>query len=135
MPSNIMIMILNHSSSGLNPNPLLLLQLLILMNTFFTPWTPAELLELPFLDLTKAFDTVNHKIVLGVVDAASDWRSSVLENRSQVTCCNNAMSNQEPVSIEVVQGSILGPLYMNDLPDVLEHCSVTLSADTVLSFN
>ena len=43
-----MIMILNHSSSGLNPNPLLLLQLLILMNTFFTPWTPAELLELPF---------------------------------------------------------------------------------------
>ena len=37
-----------HSSSNLNPNPLLLLQLLILMNRFFTPWTPAELLELPF---------------------------------------------------------------------------------------
>ena len=130
-----MIMIVNHSSSGLNPNPLLLLQLLILMNTFFTPWTPAELLE-----LTKAFDTVNHKIALGVVDAASDWLSSVLANRSQVTCYNNAMSNQEPVSIEVAQGSILGPLlfliYMNDLPDVLEHCSVTLYAhNTVLSFN
>ena len=93
-----------------------------------------------FLDLTKAFDTVNHKIALGVVDAASDWLSSVLANRSQVTCCNNAMSNQEPVSIEVAQGSILGPLlfliYMNDLPDVLEHCSVTLYAhNTVLSFN
>ena len=93
-----------------------------------------------FLDLTKAFDTVNHKIVLGVVDAASDWLSSVLANRSQVTCCHNAMCNQEPVSIEVAQGSILGPLlfviYMNDLPDVLEHCSVTLYADnTVLSFN
>ena len=43
-----MIMILNHSSSGLNTNPLLLLQLLILMNAFFTPWTPAELVELPF---------------------------------------------------------------------------------------
>ena len=37
-----------HSSSNLNPNPLLLLQLLILMNRFFTSWTPAELLELPF---------------------------------------------------------------------------------------
>ena len=43
-----MIMILNHSSSGLNPNPLPLLQLPILMNRFFTPWTPAELPELPF---------------------------------------------------------------------------------------
>ena len=89
-----------------------------------------------FLDLTKAFDTVNHKIVLnklsalGVVDAASDWSNFVLANRSQVSCCNNAMSNQEPVSTGVAQGSIVGPLlfafYMNDLPDVLEHCSVTL---------
>ena len=140
-----MIMILNHSSSGLNPNPLPLLQLLTLMNRFFTPWTPAELLGLP-LDLTKAFDTVNHKIILnklsafGVVDVASDWFSSFLANRSQVTCCNNAMSNQEPVSTGVAQGSIFGPLlfviYMDDLPDVLEHCSVTSFADnTVLSFN
>ena len=38
----------HYYSNPQNPNPLLLLQLLILMNRFFTPWTPAELLELPF---------------------------------------------------------------------------------------
>ena len=73
----------------------------------------------------------HHKLsALGVEDAAGDLFSSFLATASQVTCCNNAMSNQEPVSAGVAQGSILGPLlfafYMNDLPDVLEHCSVTL---------
>ena len=94
-------------------------------------------------DLTKAFDTVNHSILLrklsglGVDDAARDWFNSFLSNRCQVTCCKNAMSDLPSISIGVPQGSILGPLlfiiYMNDLPDVLDHCSVTLYADdTVL---
>ena len=95
--------------------------------------------------VTKAFDTVNHSILLrklsglGVDDAARDWFNSFLSNRCQVTCCNNAMSDPASISICVAQVSILGPLlfiiYMNDLPDVLDHCSVTLYADdTVLYF-
>ena len=54
-----------------------------------------------------------------------------------VTSCNDVCSEIAPVSIGVARSSILGPLlfilYMNDLPDVLQFCHVTLYADdTVL---
>ena len=54
-----------------------------------------------------------------------------------MTNCNDGCSKIAPVSIGVAQGFILGPLlfiiYMNDLPDVLQFCQVTLYADdTVL---
>ena len=99
-----------------------------------------------FLDLTKAFDTVNHSILsrklsrFGVDDTAQNWFDSFLSNRNQVTCCGRAQSDPDIVSVGVAQGSILGPLlfiiYMNDLPNVLESCSVTLYADdTVLYFS
>ena len=96
-----------------------------------------------FLDLAKAFDTVNHTILLqklsnyGVDDTAKAWFTSFLTNRKQVTSCNDVCSEVAAVSIGVAQGSILGPLlfiiYMNDLPDVLQFCHITLYADdTVL---
>ena len=96
-----------------------------------------------FLDLAKAFDTVNHTILLqklsnyGVDDIAKAWFTSFLTNRKQVTSCNDVCSEAASVSIGVAQGSILGPLlfiiYMNDLPDFVLFCHVTLYADdTVL---
>lgn len=91
------------------------------------------------------FDTVSHSILLSKLsamsddDVAHDWFDSFLSNRREVTCCYNAMSDTASVTIGVAQGSILGPLlfiiYMNDLPDILDHCRVTLYADdTVLYF-
>ena len=89
-----------------------------------------------FLDLAKAFDTVNHTILLqklsscGVDDAAKAWFTSFLTNRKQVISCNDVCSEVASVSIGVAQGFILGPLlfiiYMNDLPDVLQFCRVTI---------
>ena len=111
----------------------------ITASAYFTDWIlhavdTSSVTGVAFLYLTNAFNTVNHKILvnklysLGVKDGARDWVSSVLANRSQVTCCSNPMPNHESVSVGVVQGSILGMLlfviYMNDLdlPDLLEQC-------------
>ena len=98
-----------------------------------------------FIDLTKAFDTVNHSILLlklkclGVsADSVTyKWFESYLCNRCQVTVYKNVQSDMDILPIGVPQGSILGPLlftiYINDLPNYLNHCYVTLYADdTVL---
>ena len=105
-----------------------------------------ELTGAVFIDLTKAFDTVNYSILLsklcslGVPNAspAYNWFESYLSNRRQVTVCNGTKSSPETVQIGVPQGPILGPLlfmlYINDLPDYLEHCDVTLYADDTVLF-
>ena len=98
-----------------------------------------------FLDLTKAFDTVDHCILLsklsaiGVSPSSIKWFESYLSNRKQRTSCGNELSDALPVTVGVHQGSILGPLlfvvYINNLPDAVINSEVTLYADdTVLYY-
>ena len=69
-----------------------------------------------FVDLTKAFDTVNHTILLlklknmGINLDIILWLTSYLDNRTQVTMANNTLLTQANVKFGVPQGSILGPL-------------------------
>ena len=92
-----------------------------------------------FIDLQKAFDIVNHKILLsklehyGIRGTALAWFSSYLYNRSQYVSVNGHNSNCLNITCGVPQGSVLGPLlfliYINDLPNSSTKLTFYLFAD------
>ena len=92
-----------------------------------------------FIDLQKAFDTVDHEILLkqlahyGIRGLANDWFESYLLNRYQFVSINGYESNILPMKHGISQGSVLGPLlflmYVNDLHNSIKYCKVRHFAD------
>ena len=90
------------------------------------------------IDLQKAFDTIDHKIllkkmqVLGFSSPAIDWFKSYLTDRTFKVYLDNSISSPAKVTCGVPQGSILGPLlfllYVNDMSQAVR-CDLLLYAD------
>ena len=92
-----------------------------------------------YIDLKKAFDTVNHRILIekmqryGIRGHILDWFKSYLNNRKQFTHINHTNSDLNSISCGVPQGSILGPLlfilYINDISNISHLMHTILFAD------
>ena len=92
-----------------------------------------------FVDLQKAFDIVEHDMLLtklehyGVRGLANDWFKSYLSDRKQFVSINGHDSNLASVLYGLPQGSVLGPLlfliYINDLNQAIKFCKVHHFAD------
>ena len=91
------------------------------------------------LDLKKAFDTVNHNILInklhayGMASNVIKWFSNYLNDRRHMTYVNGVKSNEQNATCGIPQGSILGPLlfimYVNDLPNCVSNSQVSMYAD------
>ena len=102
------------------------------------PW-PQEIPFSVFLDLSKAFDTLNHHILLskleyyGIKNIAFQWFKSYLTQRQQFVEYQEVCSSTRELETGVPQGSVLGPLlfliYMNDIHTVSDKLNFILYAD------
>ena len=115
-------------------------------DTLYENMDNGELNGVVFLDIRKAFDSINHTILLhkmkvqfGITNVELDWFSSYLTNREQVCIVNGITSTPRKIICGVPQVSILSPLlfllYINDLPDCLDKTIPCLYADDTQIFS
>ena len=116
---------------------------MVLMNELISSLEKGESVTGVFLDFSKAFDTMDHVILLcklehfGIKGNALSWFKSYLTDREQFVTFNGVSSATKLISCGVPQGSILGPLlfliYINDLHAVCKNTfPILFTADTNL---
>ena len=102
----------------------------IIHNDIVRAMDVGQIMELVLLDLSAAFDTVDHGTLLdvlssrfGVTDRVFEWFQSYLTGQTQVFCTGSVYSEVTSIACRVTQGSVAGPLlfmaYTEDLEDTI----------------
>ena len=106
--------------------------LLAVHNDILSAMDKGKVTALIMLDLSSAFDTVDHSILIqrlekwfGITGSALEWFKSYLSSRIQSVCVRGSMSRSHKLACGVPQGSVLGPLlftlYTTPLGSLLHH--------------
>ena len=113
--------------------------LLVAQNEILASLSKKQISLLLLIDFSKAFDMVNHNILLdklehyGIRGIANTWFKSYLSNRQQYVSIKGKASSKQSLQYSVPQGSILGPLlfviYINDMPNITNIAKFVLYAD------
>jgi hypothetical protein len=124
-----------HTQSAYRPHHSTETALIKVFNDILQALDGGEVSVLTLLDLSAAFDTIDHSILLqrlassyGISGTALNWFVSYLSDRSQAVMIDGSTSKASPLSFGVPQGSVLGPvlfiLYTKPLSSLLQASSV-----------
>jgi hypothetical protein len=110
-----------------------------LLDTFYDGLSEKKLTIGVFIDFSKAFDTIDHSLLLkklaayGFSTNTLNWFKSYLSNRYQQVVINNEISNKMKILCGVPQGSVLGPtlfiIFINEVNQITKHMYPILYAD------
>ena len=136
--------LLDHRQGGFRPKHSTAKTCSHFVNDLYTAMNNNKFTIAVYIDAMKAFDTVNHSILLkkmyklGIKGKILDWVKNYLTKRYQRTIANNVISKEKLITCGVPQGSVLGPLlfiiYINDISNAISNSKVSLYADDTVIY-